>query len=111
MRYEDDIVRIAESKDDLQRIVNTINKGSHKYGLKINIEKTKTMIVSKSNNRSYFKIVSLKINGKSVEQVRSFVYLGACITDDGRNKEELNRRAGRAKTQFMTLKNLLSNSK
>ena len=69
------------------------------------------MIVSKSNNRSHFKTVSLNINGKSVEQVRSFVYLGACITDDQRNEEELNRRAGRAKTQFMNLKNLLSSSK
>ena len=62
-------------------------------------------------NRSDFKALSLFINEKSVEQVRSFVYLGTCITDGGRNEGELNRRAGRAKTHFMNLKNVPSNSK
>ena len=46
-----------------------------------------------------------------MEQVRSFVYLGTCITDSGRNQGELDRRAGRAKTHFMNLKILRSNSK
>ena len=69
------------------------------------------MIVNKSNNRRHFKNVSLNINAKSVKQIRPFVYFGKCVTDDGRNEEELNNRAGKAKTQLMNLKNLLSNSK
>ena len=45
----DDIILIAGSEDDLQKILNTINEGSNEYGLKINVAKTKIMIVIKSN--------------------------------------------------------------
>ena len=57
IRYADDTVVIAESEDDLQRVLNSTNQGSNDYGLKINIAETKTMIVSKSNNGSHFKTV------------------------------------------------------
>ena len=46
-----------------------------------------------------------------MEQVRPFVCLGTCVTDDGRNEEEPKKKACRAKTQCMNSKNLLSNSK
>ena len=50
LRYADDTVLIAQSQDDLQAIVNTLDRSSQKYGMEINIKKTKVMVVTKGNN-------------------------------------------------------------
>ena len=69
------------------------------------------MVVSRQNSKSRVQPASLNVNGQDVEQVRSFVYLGTCISDDGRTEQEVRRRIGRAKSQFSDLRNLLSNSR
>ena len=43
LRYADDIVLLAESVIDLQRLINRLDKVSRKFGLLINIDKTKVM--------------------------------------------------------------------
>ena len=50
------------------------------YGMKININKTKTMRVSRNGGET----VDIHIEGQKVEQVKKFKYLGAWITIDGR---------------------------
>ena len=48
---------------------------SEKLGLKLNIQKTKTMASSS--------IISWEIDGKTVETVSDFIFLGSKITADG----------------------------
>lgn len=110
IRYADDTVLIAENEDDLKRILKIVNETSIRYGLRINPIKTKTIVVSRDNTTKQVKPVTLTINGQNVEQVRSFVYLGTRVTDDGRTERELRRRIGRSKSQFMNMRELLSNS-
>ena len=43
LRYAVDIVLLAESVIDLQRLINRLDKVSPKFGLLINIDKTKVM--------------------------------------------------------------------
>ena len=56
---------------------------SEKVGLKLNIQKTKTMAYSPVN--------SWQIDGKTVETVTDFIFLGSKITADGDCSHEIKR--------------------
>ena len=45
-RYEDDITLMAESEEELNSLLMTVNEESEKVGLKLNIQKTKIMASS-----------------------------------------------------------------
>ena len=57
---------------------------SEKVGLKLNIQKTKTMASSP--------ITSWEIDGETVETVSDFIFLGPKITADGDCSHEIKRR-------------------
>lgn len=52
IRYADDTVLIAESKEELTQLINGVQQISETYGLKINTKKTMYMTVSKKNNKT-----------------------------------------------------------
>ena len=56
---------------------------SEKYGLKLHIQKTKIMASSP--------ITSWQIDGKAMETVRDFIFLGSKITADGDCSHEIKR--------------------
>lgn len=77
--FADDQVILAENEDDLQRNVYKLEKVTKMFDMKISSAKTKTLAFrGKEPVRS--KIV---INGKIIEQVRNFKYLGVEISYDG----------------------------
>ena len=109
MRYADDTVLIAESEEELQKLVDAVKEGSLAYGLEMNTKKTKTMIVrrdTKDGSR-----VNIKVDGVILEQVESYQYLGQIITEDGRCENEIRRRIGIAKTNFLKMKDVLITKK
>ena len=59
-------------------------KESEKVGLKLNIQKTKIMASSP--------ITSWQINGKTMQTVADFIFLGSKITADGDCSHEIKRR-------------------
>jgi len=64
LRYADDIVLLAESVIDLQRLINRLDKVSRKFGLLINIDKTKVMglnVISGYKRNSWNKLMHLCI--------------------------------------------------
>ena len=65
---------MAESKEELRSLLMKM-KESEKAGLKLNIQKTKIMA---SNP-----ITPLQIDGKIMETVKDFIFLGSKITGDG----------------------------
>ena len=73
-RYADDTSLMAESKE-LKRLLMKVKEISEKCGLRLNIQKTKIMASSP--------ITSLEIDGKTVETVSDFIFLGSKITADG----------------------------
>ena len=105
LRYADDTVLLAESEEELQELVTVVKEESEKYGLLMNVKKTKTLLISKNTDK---RPINIKIDGKLVEQVESFVYLGQLITEDGRSEAEIKRRAGIAKTKFMKMSKILT---
>ena len=61
-----------------------LKEGSEKVGLKLNTQKTKIMASGP--------ITSWQIDGKTVETVRVFIFLGSKITADGDCSHEIKRR-------------------
>ena len=79
LRYADDMVSIAESEEQLQRLINVVVSKSDENGLYLNSAKSLSMVFSKASQIPTCKIL---------EQVHSFVYLGSQFTSDVRCEKE-----------------------
>ena len=69
LRYADDTTLTAESKEELKSLMMKVKEESEKVGLKLNIQKTKTM--------ASVPITSWQIDGETVETVSDFMFLGS----------------------------------
>ena len=74
LRYTDDITQMAESKEELKNLLIKVKENSEKAGLKLNIQKTKIMASGP--------IAVWQIEGKKVETMTDFIFLGFKITED-----------------------------
>ena len=81
LRYADDT---TESEQELKSLLMKVKVESEKVGLKLNIQKTKIMASGP--------ITSWQIDGKIVETVADFIFLGSRITADGDCSCEIKRR-------------------
>ena len=75
---------MAESEEELKSLLMKVKEESEKAGLKLNIQKTKIMASSP--------ITSWQIDGKTMETVTDFIFLGSKITIDGDRSHEIKRR-------------------
>ena len=83
LRYADDITLMAESEEKLKSLLIKMKEESEKVGLKLNIQKTKSMASGP--------ITSWEIDGETVESVSDFIFLGSKITADGDCSHEIKR--------------------
>ena len=83
LRYADDTTLMAESKEELKRLLMKMKEESEKIGLKFNIQKTKIMTSSP--------IISWQIDGETMETVSDFILGGSKITADGDCSHEIKR--------------------
>ena len=74
---------MAES-EELKSPLMKVEKESEKVGLKLNIQKTKTMASGP--------ITSWQIDGETMERETDLIFLGSKITADGDCSHELKRR-------------------
>ena len=86
--FADDIDGSAGEEEELEKLVERLDKASAAYGMGISAEKTKLM----TNNISGIN-TEIKVNGQKLETVTSFKYLGSVITDEGSKPEILSRTA------------------
>ena len=75
---------MAESEEELQSLLMQVKEESEKAGLKLNIQKTKTMTSGS--------ITSWQIEGEKVETVTDFIFLGFKITANSDCSHEVKRR-------------------
>ena len=75
LRYADDTTLTAESEKQLKSLLMKVKEKSEKFGLKLNIQKTK-IIASCPNT-------SLQIDGERMETMTDFIFGGLQITVDG----------------------------
>ena len=65
---------MVESEEELKSLLMKVKEESEKAGLELNIQKTKIMASSP--------IISWQIDGKTMETVTDFIFLGSKITVD-----------------------------
>ena len=82
-RYADDTTLLAGTKDDLVELVGRVRRASEKAGLYLNVGKTKVVTTGD--------IGEVTVDGKDIEVVTKFVFLGALITEDGLYEKEVRR--------------------
>ena len=83
LRYADDTTLMAESGEELKRLLMRGKEESEKAGLKLNIKKAKIL--------AFRPITSRQIEGGKVQAVTDFIFLGSKITADG-DSYEIERR-------------------
>ena len=80
--YADDTTLRVESEEELKSLLMKV-KESEKVGLKLNIQKTNIMASGL--------MTSWQIDGKTMETVTDFIFLGSKITADGACIHETKR--------------------
>ena len=83
LRYADNTILMAESKEELKSLLMKVKEESEKTGLKLNIQKIKIMTSSP--------ITPWQINGEKMETLTDFIFLGSKITVDGDWSHEIKR--------------------
>ena len=83
LRYSEDITLMEESEEELNNILMRVREENEKAGLKLSIQKVKI--------RASSSITSRQIEGKKVETVTHFIFLGSKITADGDCSHEIKR--------------------
>ena len=99
LRYADGPTLMAESEKELKSLSMKVKDESEKVGLKLNIQKTKVMASSP--------ITSWQIDGKTMETLTDFIFLGSKITADGNCSHEIKRRLLLGRKAMTNLDNLL----
>ena len=84
LSYADDTTLMAESEEELKSLLMKVKEESEKFGLKLNIQKTKIMASGS--------ITSWQIDEETVEAVSDFSLGGFKITEDGDCSHEIKRR-------------------
>ena len=74
---------MAESEEELKSLLMKVKEESEEADLKLNIQKTKIMLSGP--------ITPWQIDGKTVETVTDFIFLGSKITTDGDCSHEIKR--------------------
>ena len=75
---------MAESEEELKKLLMKVKEESEKVGLKLNIQKTKIMASGP--------ITSWEIDAEAVQTVADFIFRGSKITADGDGSHEIKRR-------------------
>ena len=83
LRYSDDTTLMAENEEELKSFLMKVKEESEKAGLKLNIQKTKIMVSGP--------VTSWLIDGKTMETVTYFIFLGSKITADDDCIHEIKR--------------------
>ena len=83
LKYEDDTTLMAENEEELKSLKMKVKEESKKAGLKLNIQKMKTMASGP--------ITSRQIDEEKVETASDFIFLGSKITADGDYSHKIKR--------------------
>ena len=75
--YADDAVLIADQEDNLQRLLHKFVIMATKYNMIVSTDETKSIVISKDPI-----CCKLKIQGKDIEQVMNFQYLGMEVSSN-----------------------------
>ena len=85
LRFADDIDAVAEEEQELEALVDSLDKTCTRYKMEISAEKAKLMANSANDIQR-----EIKVKRQKLGTVTSFKYLGALVSDDGSKLEVLS---------------------
>uniref|UniRef100_A0A7I4YM96 Reverse transcriptase domain-containing protein n=1 Tax=Haemonchus contortus TaxID=6289 RepID=A0A7I4YM96_HAECO len=94
LRFADDIVLISSSTAEMEKMVNELNAVSRRIGLEMNMSKTQLMV------NKWCDTGTVRLEGKALQRVESYVYLGRELNMTNNIAPELNRRRRAAWAAF-----------
>ena len=84
----------------------TLKNESLKYGLTVNVHKTKYLKYSRRQDQ----LKAINIENKEIEQVRSFKYLGSTVNTDNTMEEGIKERIAVGKKPSLQIKRYFKGS-
>lgn len=96
LAFADDIVLLAENKENLRTIAEMLLNEAKKVGLLVNCEKTKYMKIGNSKQRPNTATVNLSVGEYSFQSCDEFKYLGVTITKTNTEQVEIEHRIAAA---------------
>jgi hypothetical protein len=105
VKYADDLVLLAKKKKVLQDMIHKLVKIGRCYGMKMNVEETKVMRISRQRLP-----VKIMIDQKQLENVKSFKYLDSILTNYERCTCKNKCRIAMAKAAFNKKRTLFTST-
>lgn len=109
LRYSDDTVILAGTMVHQQRSMERLYIACNKYGLEVNVKKTKFMLITKDQTDTLNKEFKLILNNGIIERVYSYKYLGTWFHSNGDSSREIRCRIEIARSMFFKLRKNFSN--
>ena len=78
--YADDVVIMSETGEELQALLNVVDGYGRDFGVKFSSEKSKVMIVNRSEDE---RNMTWRLSGNELKQVCEYKYLGVWLSADG----------------------------
>ena len=102
--FADDAIIVAENLEDLQKMLQEVDRYSKELQINFGANKCKIMILNNKQENGTPRR-EIKLNGTALEIVKEYKYLGLTIEDSGLSKEKIMTRSKAEK------KNAIINSK
>ena len=96
--FVDDIALLSFKFNDLREKTERLVEEAARVGLKLIVRKCKALRTEHANNRK-----SIVVNGREVEDVEEFPYLGATVDKEGRGSKDIMNRLQKARRAFWRL--------
>jgi hypothetical protein len=106
LAYADDVNIEGENTDNINKNTEALLDASKEIGLEVNPEKTKYMLMSRSQKIEQKH--RIKIANRSFEYVAKFKYLGTTPTDQNHIHEEIKSRLNSGNACYHSVQSLLS---
>ena len=104
--YADDVVLMASNADDLQKLIDVVDKFCRRWHMNINLNKSEVMVVGEHEGGSPWHCW-----GKSLKVVKFYKYLGVWITHDLKWDKHFEVTLKKANTRTESLAKLFNNSR
>jgi len=102
--FADDVALLSSTRQHIQTKTDKLAHEAERVGLKVNVDKCKLLQINSRNNDV------VEVNGRGIEDVDRFVYLGATVSKEGGGTEDIHNRVVKARGVFLKLKKIWSSN-
>ena len=100
--FADDIALLSSTRQHIQAKTDKLAHEAGRVGMKVNVDKCKLLRINSRSNDV------VEVNGRGIEDVDRFVYLGATVSKEGGGTEDIQNRVVKARGVFLRLKKIWS---